>query len=206
MRVNRLKIMLSARLRYIIGFGIGLLILGLLFIGILRFIGGGDANEANQPVNEGELVLIDYANTPNSVVSYMVDGEINSEEEHRSIMINVSKDSRTLNVYQGYTGNVIITKSYSNNETAYRQFLYALERSGMDQKKDNPDLENEQGVCPEGNRFTFELEEGGQQIYRAWASSCSRTGNLEGAVSVLVDLFQKQIPDYNELTQDVALD
>ena len=58
---------------------------------------------------------------------------------------------------------------------------------------------NEKGYCPLGNRYVFEIIEGGDAIQRYWATNCANRKTYKGNLSLTLMLFQAQVPDYNTL-------
>src|SRR5690554_4055350 len=96
-----------------------IVVIALILLGVLIF-GGGD--DTPRPTPEAARELPEYASTDASVVS-VTDGVINGDDEHRSIRVTVNRNVRTIDVIQGYQGNVIKTQSFANNEPAFRVFL-----------------------------------------------------------------------------------
>ena len=182
--------------RYFFGFlvAIGLIIL----IVILIFSGGGKpSTKAAQPAK-----LPSYANT-DAVVRMTIDGPITAVQSHNSVQVTVVQNSSTLNLIQGYDGNVIKSKTYPNTLNSYSAFLYSLYYSGYSEGSNAADLSNDVGFCPSGNRYVFELIQNGKDIQRYWTTNCggSTPKSYNGNIGQTINLFQAQIPDYNVLTQ-----
>ncbi len=181
--------------------GLGIFI---LFIGVVILFTSGGGKE---PKPEGTVPkpLPDYAST-DAVVSSTTEGEIVARENYREIKVIVGRDFRTLQVIKGYQGDVIKEKNYSNDESAYSQFLYALSYANFTKER-GTDLPSEAGVCAAGNRYVFKLEEGGSNISRLWSSTCSgdARGSFGGKTFNVTTLFERQIPDYDDLTHRVNL-
>jgi hypothetical protein len=186
-------------MRYIIGLllGIGLIVLTFILI-IKAFTGHGST--PNQRID-----LNDYA-TSSAVMRYTVDGPINSDQQHSRVRITVSKDQVVYEQIQGYEGKLVQTKTYPTNVQSYSTFLRALKIAGYtngDPKKDD----DERGYCPQGRRYVYEALDGGDTILRWWSSTCggAAAGNFGGEPSTVRTLFERQVPDYNKLTQGVRI-
>lgn len=186
-------------MKYFLGF------LAVLAVGILAIVlltSGGPA-EPGQP-GERQVTLTDYAGT-DAVVRLTTQGEIEAKEEHRAIRITVGRDRRNVEVIRGYDGEVIKSQPYDNSQSAYEEFLHALQNAGFANQKDTP-LESEEGVCPTGRRYIYEALDNSQEELRLWSTSCSdRQGSFAGEAGLVRQLFEAQIPEYNEFAQDVRL-
>lgn len=178
-------------------------IVGLLLIGFL-LITSGAPKKPSAPVSASKP-LIDYA-ASNATVSLTIKGAINAKENHREIRVTVGRDYRELEVIKGYNNRIISDKTYNNTKEAYSEFLYALTYARFTKQRDS-DVKTEQGVCALGNRYVFKLEQGGQDISRLWTSTCSGIGRgtFSGSYTLVLTLFEEQIPDYDKLTQRVDL-
>lgn len=185
-------------MRYFVTF---IIIALLLIFGIIIFKPG--SKNGSTPTSESKS-LPDYSDT-GALVSYTTDGVINGDDEHRQIVITVGQKSRTIDIVQGYQGYVIKTKSYYNNESAYNVFLNALNNSGFTKERSS-DIESEVGVCPTGERFTYELSNTGSNKtdLRLWSTTCGG-GTQGGNKNTIQQLFQNQIDDYDEITANVQL-
>jgi hypothetical protein len=180
-------------MRYFVGF---LITVGLIiFVIILLFRGGG-------PVKE-PLFLPDYAGTT-AIARYVIDTEISSPQTHRSVEITVGNQTSTLSVLKGYDGDIERTKSYDMTDTAYDVFLHALQVSGFTQGNDNPEFRDERGQCPLGNRYIYEMVNDDERLMRFWSTSCN-TGTFKGEADAVRELFEKQIPDFDDLTDGLNL-
>jgi hypothetical protein len=193
-------------MRYIFAFvGVFLLIL----VGLILILGGGGKKKTpttgtNAPV---VLPLPDYAPT-DAYVTMTMDGIINGDDAHRAIKITVSRDQRVLDIIQGYSGHVIDSHSFANNEEAYNVFLHALNNSGFMTKRKNANLTADfTGACPLGTRTIFALNQSVDILSQRWTTSC---GDIPGTLGVetgnLIDLFQAQITNYGELASQANLD
>lgn len=159
--------------------------------------------ETDQP-NQNQVELVDYAGTSARTV-YEIQGELNAEEQHRTIRISVDRNLRRIEILSGYTYAVEKSQDFPNNQSAYDEFLHALEIAGYDRSKEAVQ-EDERGVCPLGQRYIYQVQEFGDNLIRLWSTSCNRTdGSFAGRADLVRRLFQKQIPNYRDFTRDVRL-
>ncbi len=181
-------------MKFIIGF---LVTVGLLiFVFILIFRGGG----SDAPAIETKR-LIDYSNT--SVVMQMTtDGPVIADQNHKQIRMTVGSTESTLELFQGYQGNLIRSRSYPNNSAAYANFLAALQTSGYDQGNADKKFADERGYCPTGNRYIMGIKDGERDIQRFWSTSCGGPATFKGKPTIVEDLFRRQFPDYDRLVFD----
>ena len=180
--------------RYIFGF-LGLMaIVVFLIVLIFRL-----ADRDTTPLIESRPALTELATTDTNLV-FTESGPIIAQEKHYMVRITVGDDSRRVEVIQGYNNNVVAQANFDNTEEAYEQFLAALDRNGYNEDR-NTDIESENGLCANGKRFVFETIPS-DALTRRWATSCSERGNIAGKVSIIVKLFQDQIPEYNRFVND----
>ena len=170
----------------------------LLFIFIiLKIFGGG--HKATNPSGPVLKPLPDYSSTF-AQVSFTQDGVINGDDVHRQIKITVDQFQRTLDIIGGYNGNVIQENTFANNQNAYNVFLHAINNSGFLAKRKNPKITNVTGQCPLGQRFIFELNDGGDELSNLWTTSCGGSlGTLGVPPGTLQQLFQAQITNYDQI-------
>ena len=185
-------------MRYFIGF---LITIGLIILLImLLFHHGGN----NGKVPETKVPLISYVNT-DTVVRETIDEQISASNTHRTIQITVGNTDTTFNLFKGYDQEVDKTKTYPMSPSGYGVFLRALQHAGFTEGNDDSSLKDERGWCPSGKRYIFEVIQGGDSIERYWATSCggSTPKTFNGKVSTVLDLFRRQVPDYDNLTNNV---
>lgn len=185
-------------MKYILGFVLTIFLI--IFTLFLIFRGGDDtATDApNAPAR-----LVDYANTTTEV-QLTVDFPINADQVHRQDVTRIGRDQATFTAYEGYEGRVLRTQSYANNATAYANFLRALQLVGYGDGRNDPNLRDERGYCPDGSRYIMEIIDGTNVIQRYWSTSCGNIGSFKGQSNSVINLFKKQIPDYNKLTSDTT--
>ena len=182
-------------MRYFTGFLVSVGLIILILVIILK--SGGSSNHP-QPIN-----LNSYANS-DATVQLTIDGPINADQIHQSIQISIGRSESRSQLFQGYQGNIKTTNIYQNNQDAYTVFLHALNLVGFTKGNNDPKLSDERGYCPAGERYVFELTESGD-IERYWATSCGSQGTYGGSVIKTLDLFKKQIPDYNSIANNFVL-
>lgn len=187
-------------MRYFIGF---LITIGLIIILIVLLLGGGGGGPKKPKTTKS---LADYASTE-AEVRLTIDGTINADQTHEQVRITVNKNDTTYEEIQGYQDTVVNSQGYANNESSYSNFLYALGHAGFTQGDNNKQLANEKGYCSLGSRYIFELIDNGKDIQRYWGTSCGSGApkTYRGDQNLTLSLFQLQIPDYQELTQDLSL-
>ncbi|HET9721942.1 MAG TPA: hypothetical protein VFP32_02840 [Candidatus Saccharimonadales bacterium] len=185
-------------------FRLAMWILGIaavILIAVAIFGGGKPA-----PVNPLKP-LPDYATT-DATVSVTTDGIVNGDEMHRQIRVTISSTQRSVDVIQGYSGQVISSKDFYNSGDAYSVFLKALNNSGFLLKSKNSKIPSDPaGYCPLGERYILKLNQEGDDLFSSWASTCGgKTGNSTAPIQTILALFQDQIPGYQTLVSQVNLE
>lgn len=179
--------------------GLGLIAIALILVfRAFSSLGGND-----QPTDIGETVLVQQADK-NSEVRLTIQGPVVSEQEHRRVVISVTRNEARLQIIHGYQNTVASTSVFTNNEAAYAEFLSALDLLGFTRGDDNEALSDDRGHCPTGIRYVLQAS-GTDLNTRYWASTCRDEANSAANVSTVRTLFEAQIPNYSELTQDVDL-
>lgn len=184
-------------MRYIIGFLVSIGLLILVFVMIFRG-GGDDAAGPNAPRK-----LVDYANST-TVVRFIDDYPVNANLAHRQLVTTVGRDETVFEVKTGYEGQNLRAQSYANNPTSYATFLRSLQLAGYSQGKNDENLQDERGFCPNGHRYIYEIRQDNQLIQRYWNTSCSDgQGSFKGSTDIVRTLFQRQVPDFPRLTSGI---
>jgi len=184
-------------MRYFITFAAAL---GLLFVVLFLLF-----HKSGAPVvPQTQKALSSYSGT-SAQAQLTIDGPINADQIHNVIQITVDSDSVTFDQLRGYQGTVVNTQTFASNQSAYANFLLALARAGFTDGDNNPNLKDERGYCPLGNRYIFRLSQGGSDIERYWATTCSGTKTYLGSLGITIALFQAQVPTYETLTQNISL-
>lgn len=140
-------------------------------------------------------------------VTMTVRGAIVADEEFNSYSITVSPSSRVMTAYTGYLDAVIDRQSYGNNTAAYDEFVHALDKANM-AKGDQ--LEGEandvRGVCATGRVYEFGIIYEDELVKGLWTSTCKGSpGSLDASADQLRQLFLAQIPDSDEILDQVDL-
>lgn len=195
-------------------------IIGITFVAILmlvaivlliqagRFIIGGSDSTNQESVDETVAVtrtIADYIEG-DAIATFTNGGEITGTEDYNQIEIEVTPSKRELRIISGYDDVVTTRKQFDNTEEAYAAFMNALAFEGILAQKEAT-YNDVAGVCPTGERFIYELNIDGidDDLY-SWASSCSRRhGSFDGDRRGVEKLFQKQIPEYRDLTDGIKL-
>jgi hypothetical protein len=136
---------------------------------------------------------------------YRVEGPIVANEDHRSYIITVSSNNVTMKTFANYGKILLEEKSYPNTSVSYESFLSALSNANVTALARNASTEftfEDQGVCARGRKFFVNLD---ANIMR-WSTSCSeKEGNAGFNMGPVSTLFQKQVPDFNELNSGLGL-
>jgi len=177
--------------RYLVGFGITV---GLIILLVIMLFSGGDSPKTTTPTGKP---LDSYANT-DAELRMTIDGPVNANEDHRQIQIIVDRDHTAVNVFKGYDQDVIQTQSFANSENGFSAFLHSLALLNFN-KGESSTKAGEVGHCATGRRYVFELVEGSRTIERYWATSCNGPHTYQGNLQMTVELFERQIPNYNDI-------
>jgi|AntRauTorckE6833_2_1112554.scaffolds.fasta_scaffold00532_15 hypothetical protein len=187
-------------MKYIVG-GIALVLSVVAFIAIIISLVSRDSN----PVELTEVTQLSDVIDGSSEVVLTTYGKIVALEDFRAIRISVTDSTRMVEILSGYDGSVIERLEYANTNDSYGAFIHAVERAGYTNSREFPD-EREDGYCPIGRRYVFELLIDDQQAQRTWTSTCRGTeGNFAGNRSLIEKLFKAQIPQYRDVTRSVRL-
>ncbi len=183
-------------MRYFIGFLITIALLILLIV--LLVTGGGSKTPKTTPKQ-----LDSYSST-DAVTTATIAGPITAQSTHNEVVISVGRDQVVFEQIQGYDNTVVNTQSYDNTEASYYAFLRALNTVGFTKGNTDPKLANEQGICPLGQRYVFEVTQNSKDLQRFWSTSCGAKTYL-GNTNTTLALFKAQVPNYSLLTQNVQL-
>lgn len=168
----------------------------IVIVSVGRAIFGGNNQTATTSQDPGQTNLLNTGLSHS--VRLTVRGPLTAEETFKSYTIEASPTMRSMTVYQGYLETVETAKNYDNNQKAYEQFVFALDKANMMKGKELSDDKNDiRGICATGHVYEYSVLTNGQAIKTLWTSTCSGSkGSLNASVSQLNDLFTKQIPDY----------
>lgn len=184
-------------MRYFFGFLVSVLLLVLVIFMIFSGGNGGSSKVANS-----RKTLASYAATDASV-RLTIDGPVNAESEHYQTRISVDRNTVVFEGVRGYEGSVIKQQSFPNTQGAFENFLLALQRNGYANGDTTKELADERGRCATGQRYIFEVIQNGTAVQRFWATSCDGTETFKGNVAIVLDLFQQQVPGFNDLADNL---
>lgn len=182
-------------MRYFIGF---LIFIGLIVLVFVIFLTGGSGTPKKTPPS-----LSTYANT-STVMQLTIDGPVTADQTHREVQVIVGQSETDINIIQGYQGTVLNHVSYPSNENAYNVFLHAIDLAGFTKTRKTSNTDDT-GVCPLGDRYIFQVINGATDLQRTWNTSCGGQGTFGGSTSLILTLFKAQIPDYDMLTENLAI-
>jgi hypothetical protein len=143
-----------------------------------------------------------------STVTFMNEGITNNDANHRSIGISVSSASVVLTIYQGYQKKVVSTQSFLNNKASYSVFLNSLYANGFLTSRTKAPVSSIDGQCAFGQKYTFSTVGVDNKVPASlWTTTCSGSGvgTFAGKTSNVIQLFQSQVPSYNQLVNQVDL-
>lgn len=183
-------------MRYFMAF---LAVMMLVFLLLALLLGGGKSKAP--PTAK---TLASYATT-DAQAQLTIDGPVNADQNHQAIRVTVSNNDVSFEQLQGYDGTVTNTQVFASTQNAYVNFLLALAHAGFTKGNNSPSMADERGYCPLGDRYVFELTQDGKDIERYWATSCGSPKTYLGSLSLTLSLFQAQVPNYSNLTQNIAL-
>lgn len=183
---------------------IAIVIAALVSVG--RMIFGGDSATDQSQTDAGQQALLNTASDHS--VQMTVRGPIVANENFRSYRITVDPNSRNLTTYSGYLQQPIDSKTLGNNAQAYEQFVYALDKAEMMSGEPFGDERDDtRGICATGRVYEFEVMAMGETVERLWTSTCRGSqGSFRASVRQVSELFLDQIPDSNELLNEIDLD
>ncbi len=186
-------------MRYFVGF---LITIGLIIVLILMLFGGGSKKSKTPTIST--KTLVSYADS-SAEARMTVDGPVNADSTHNRFRINVTKNEVIYQQMKGYEGAVVKNTRYDNNKDAYAYFLRALSIAGFTQGNPDKQAKDERGYCPLGNRYVFEFIQDGKTIERYWATNCGKPATYLGSRDLTIQLFEKQVPDFEKvnLTRDL---
>jgi len=184
-------------MRYLIGL---LITIGLLVLLIMLIINSGSPKSKTPTVQP-----ISSFSTTSAQTRLIIDGPITAEQNHQQVQIIVGQDAVIYEEIQGYNGTVVNSQTFANTQSSYYNFLRALGVANFTTGNRDPALVNNTGLCPVGNRYNFQIIENNKYIQNLWATTCPGTKTFEGNVNLTVTLFEAQVPNFDTLTQDLAI-
>ena len=177
---------------------VALIIAALVSLGRLLFSGGGSTK--NNTPSESQQVRDDTLNTASGRgVRFVERGSIVADESFKSYQIVITPTSRTYTQYSGYLDRVVDTKTYPNNERAYEEMVYALDKANISKLQDTKGNDDIRGICATNGRlYVYETVNNDTATHTLWTSTCAGSkGNMAANVSQIKALFVNQIPDFD---------
>jgi hypothetical protein len=191
-------------MKYVLGV-LGAVILAILAIVLIGGRGPDTDSNGQKPGAKKAVSVVDYSNNLNSEVSWTIQGRLVGQDQRKSVRIVVSQRERRFEILNGYEESVESVQRFQNSPAAYDTFLRALDAAGFSKER-KVAVTDERGVCPQGNRYIYDLEDGSDHVLRSWSTTCSTAqGNFAGNAVTTRQLFQDQIPEYSKLIQGVKL-
>lgn len=162
---------------------------------------GADSAESSEVIAKK---LID--NSENNSVKIYVERGVIADENHYSIEMTVSANSRTIRVLRGYENIEDKSEGLTNNLEAYEAFLKALERNEFTKLREDKSGFGFREACPTQRSYRFSLMEGSSQTFDRWYTFCDgkRFGEYGGRVNAVFTLFRNQFPNYGTVTRGVS--
>jgi hypothetical protein len=173
----------------LIGLGLVVLVVALLVKAIF-----GTGTPQIIPVDVGK-----YANT-SATATLLMDGPTIINQDHRQIKITVSNTTNQIDIIKGYEGQVIDSRTYPSNSSAYASFLQSLKLLGF--ARGSKATVDYRGFCPTGSRYLYSFNDGQTDLFTFWSTSCGGQGTFRGNPTGVRQLFIAQIPasEYGTLT------
>lgn len=174
---------------------IALLVAAAISVGRLIFVGDGNGDDSQPVAGSMRDAVLDTSETRRTILT--VRGPIVADENYRSYQITISPSSRNYTLYSGYLEQVIEEKSFDNNNRAYEEFVYALDKANISKTK-NAKEDEFRGVCAtEGIAFMFEAQKDQETDQSVWTSTCKGSAGTMGAdIAQVHALFANQIPEF----------
>ncbi|HSX43152.1 MAG TPA: hypothetical protein VLF59_03640 [Candidatus Saccharimonadales bacterium] len=182
-------------LRTIIAALVGIGIVVVFIILMFRLIFGG--SKPTEPAYD----ITKYADSA-ATVTLLIDGKTNIDQDHRQLRITVSATQNQVQLIQGYQGNVIDSRTYSNNSDAFAVFLQSLRLLNFT-KGNTKSTVDYRGYCPSGQRYVYTFNDGQRDVLSYWTTSCSQ-GTYAGNRPGTRELFERQIPSTDLQKLDVT--
>jgi hypothetical protein len=178
-------------------------VFGILFILFLIFGSGTKKNTAPSAAPQKPLTVRDYTNRDSRMV-YTVEGNVRGNNMYRAVRTTVSRDYRLIEVIEGYQNNVIKSQKEANNQEAYATFLAAIESKGYGKERRTNKTDDE-GVCPLGQKFVYEIYDGQKQVQRFWGTSCGGQGTSGANNPIVRVLFDRQITNRDRFMFNIVI-
>lgn len=187
--------------RYLVGF---IFSLALIILALVLFFSN---NPKTNPAQLQQQItrFSSYAKT-DAEATLDINGPIVSPSNHNEVKISVSSSEINLQVIQGYDDSVTVNQTFPNSQNSFEAFLRALYINGFDATPKKNSLTSPLGLCSLGDTYTFGLNRNSNNIVNSWITNCysdisTYTGNFQNTLN----LFQKQVPNYNQYTNNLNI-
>lgn len=186
-------------MRYVLGV-LGVILVAFIAIWFVTRPRGVEEEQGLQQIN-----ISDRAEPGTSAV-LTAQGAVVGQDDRRSIRVSISQEERRLEILTGYEDAVQQAYTFPNTPDAYETFLIAIDQKGFTNEQIFLSDRDVRGICPLGVQYFFEFKEFAQPISNLWISSCSSNrGTFGGNTRIIKELFEEQIPDFNDKIADVDL-
>lgn len=172
--------------RYVFG-----IILSAFLVVIILILNSSSSNSSKH-----RDLASDYVKN-NSIAEIYVRGPVTATENHYEVSIAVSSSSVVMNIYQGYDGQIIASKTYANTYNSYNNFMNAL--NGVGFTLGGNAYSSPIGQCATGQTYQYQLYKNSIKIQDFWSSNCDSKGTYKGDASGTFNLFRSQVPDFDDL-------
>ncbi len=177
-------------------------------VGLVRLLFTGSTAPSDAAPDQATIIQQNLLNTNDGrAVSMTVRGPIVADEDFRSYRITIAPNLRQIQTFTGYLDAQTDEQSFSNNVTAYTEFVYALNKANLVAGKQlEGEKNNLNGVCATGRVYEFNLLNAGTSDAMFWTSTCGGSkGSLRASVSQVSELFLNQIPNSSSITRSLNL-
>jgi hypothetical protein len=186
-------------MKYVIGV---IAVVLVTILAVVLIIGRDSPGQQKNQTGKQAVSLYEQAKD-GGTVAYKTEGKVVGDEDHYAVRITVSSNTRKVEILRGYNETVEKSQTFTNTQTGYEEFLKAIELAGFSRKRSYTP-EDERGVCPLGQRYTYEFEKSGEDSLKTWSTSCgAKQGTFGGVASTIRQLFQNQVPEYNQFVKGV---
>ncbi len=175
-----------------------LIIAALVSLGRMLF--GGNSTTKTNAASESQQVRSDTLDMASGrALRFTERGPIVADENFKSYQIIITPTTRTYTTYSGYLDRVVGSKTYQNNQRAYEELAYALDKANISKLLDNNTSDDIRGVCAtNGYLYLYETVNNSAATHTVWTTTCAASkGNMGANIAQVKALFVNQIPDYD---------
>lgn len=178
---------------------IALIVAALVSLGRILLAGNSGTKQADT-TTESERIRSDLLNTASGrAVRFTERGPIIADEQFKSYQIIITPTTRTYTTYNGYLDRIVGSKVYQNNDKAYEELVYALDKANVHRVRDTQGNDDIRGICATNGRlYIFETTNIDSATHTLWTSTCKgSTGNMGANLAQVKALFTNQVPDFD---------